>query len=195
MNYPYAFMQFLFLGLADLIFDFLGLFVVAIAISFRKPGTSVQDGRPITNLPKWAYPWGNDFDGLLGDSQGWWAANTPFGLPPDSFLSMYVWAAIRNPANNTRMFSIFNAPIQGSQIEYKGDFFVGDHPGESGFQFVKLTHEGIWPRYGLYWVRQWTSKHASVIRLGFKISPDQIYTNELPKGSTFRINPWKRIAS
>jgi hypothetical protein len=192
MNYPFALLQFVFLFLSDLVMDAAGLFVVAIAIPFRIESTSIDDGRPILNLPKWAYPWGNDFDGLLGDKRGWWTANAPF--PFHTFLGMYWWAAIRNPANNMRMFSLWNAPIQGSRIEWRGDFTVADKPFMGGMQLVKLTNPSLrLPRYGFYWVHQWTPTHATVLRLGYKISPDLQGTLELPKGETTRFNPWKSI--
>lgn len=51
-----------------------GLVMVPVAIPFRVAGVSGSDGRPIVNLPGWAWLWGNDFDGLQGDKRdmdGW----------------------------------------------------------------------------------------------------------------------------
>src|SRR5690554_1981626 len=64
--------QWLFLLFFRLLGIISGLVIVAIAIPFRKEGVSLSDGRKIVNLPKWAWLWGNDFDGLLGDKRGWW---------------------------------------------------------------------------------------------------------------------------
>jgi hypothetical protein len=113
--------QWVFLLLSGIVLDLLGLFVVAIAIPFRVNGVSGSDGRAIVNLPRWAWLWGNDYDGLQGDNCGWWAANTPFGWPVDSFLAMWWWAAIRNPSNNMRFVSLWNAPVTGSAITYKAN--------------------------------------------------------------------------
>ena len=55
-----------------------GLVMVAVAIPYRVPGKSVSDGRNIVNLPWWAWLWGNDYDGLLGDNQ---AAGQPVRNP------------------------------------------------------------------------------------------------------------------
>ena len=66
-NYAAAAVTWLLLLVARVVMIVLGLAVVAVAIPFAVPGVSVSDGRPIVNLPRWAWPWGNDFDGLDGD--------------------------------------------------------------------------------------------------------------------------------
>lgn len=188
-----AIIQWTFLTLSNLILDPLGLLVVAIAIPFRVKGISVSDGREIVNLPKWAHLWGNDYDGLLGDKRGWWAENTPFGVPVDSFFAMWWWAAIRNPVNNMRMYSLWQAPVVGSTITYKGDYTVNDRPGEAGWQFVITENAGkFW--YGFYFVHQWSDTSAFVIRLGFKVTPEhQGQTDVPPKGIVIKINFNKAI--
>ena len=169
-----------------------GLVVVAVAIPFRVAGLSGSDGRPILNLPRWAWLWGNDFDGLLGDKRGWWEANTPLGWAVDSFAAMYWWAAIRNPANNMRFLDAFSAPIIGSQIRYRGSYTVEDKPGLDGWHFVWAEQDGKrW--FGFYLVRCWNDQRAFVIRLGFKIKPEHEGMNEPRKGLTFKINPYKEI--
>lgn len=197
-DYVKAGMQTAFCLAANIIFDGLGLIVVAIALPFRTFGNSVSDGRKIINLPSWAWLWGNDFDGVLGDKRGWWEAHTPFGWPVTSFMAMYWWLAIRNPANNMRRVSLFSAPIVGSTITYIGDRNVADRPGEGGWQFVKLvSHNTLHKKgrcyYGFYSVWQYSETRAFVIRMGFKIKPDHQGTAELAKGMTTRINPWKSI--
>ena len=169
-----------------------GLVVVAVAIPFRVSGLSGSDGRPILNMPRWAWLWGNDFDGLLGDKRGWWEANTPRGWAVDSFAAMYWWAAIRNPANNMRFLDAFSAPIIGSQIKYSGSYTVEDKPGLDGWQFVWAEQGGKrW--FGFYFVRCWNDQRAFVIRLGFKIKPEHQGQDEPRKGLTFKINPYKEI--
>jgi hypothetical protein len=81
-----AIFQWIWLLLCNIVLDILGLFVVALTIPFRVDGKSLSDGRPITNLPKWVWLFGNDYDGLLGDKRMWWSANTPFGLPADHYI-------------------------------------------------------------------------------------------------------------
>ena len=187
-----AFAQWGFLLVSNLLLDVLGLFVVAATIPFRVSGVSGSDGRPIVNLPRWVWLFGNDYDGLLGDKRGWWAANTPFGWPVDSFLAMWWWAAVRNPVNNMRFVKLWQAPVKGSTITYKGDYFVRDKPGSAGWQFVKTENGGkCW--YGFYLVHQWSETRAFVIRMGFKVQPDDAGTDGEPKGMTTKINPYKAI--
>lgn len=192
-DYIKAGMQTTFCLMANIVLILLGLIVVAIALPFREADNSLSDGRPIVNLRTWAWLWGNDFDGALGDKRGWWAAHTPFGLPVDHFVSMYWWLAIRNPANNKRRVSLFSAPIVGSTITYVGNYNVADRPGQGGWQFVKLVDRKGRCYYGFYLVLQYSNTRAFVIRLGFKIKPDHQGTAELAKGMTVRVNPWKSI--
>lgn len=187
-----ALVQWAGLLLARLACILLGLVVVALAIPFRGPDYSESDGRAIANLPGWAWLWGNDYDGLLGDKRGWWAANTPFGVAVDSFLAMWVWAALRNPANNMRFLSAFSAPIIGSIIAWHGDYVVEDKPGLGGWQFVIVENAGKrW--FGFYLVHEWSATRALVVRIGFKVKPDHQGKDEPAKGMTFKINPFKAI--
>lgn len=177
---------------ARLIAILLGLFVVAAALPFRIKDYSVSDNRQIVNLPGWAWLWGNDHDGLLGDKRLWWANNTPLGWAVDSFMAMYWWAAIRNPANNMRQLDAFSAPVIDSQIKYLGRYTVEDKPNLDGWQFV-WAEQDVRRWYGFYLVHCWSDTRAFVIRLGFKIKPSHYLTAEPRKGLTFKINPYKKI--
>jgi hypothetical protein len=194
MDYFKAALQWAFCLAANIVLDGMGLVIVAIALPFRKEGVSVSDGRKIINLPRWAWLWGNDFDGVLGDKRGWWAENTPFGWDVNGYMAMYWWTAIRNPANNMRRVSLFSAPIIGSEITYNGYFTVEDDRGGDGWQFVKLVSQKGRSYYGFYWVKEYqiVQDRAFVIRMGFKIKPSHAGSQEQPKGMTTRINPWKR---
>lgn len=174
----------------------LGLGVVALAIPFRIPGVSASDGRPIQNLPRWAWLFGNDYDGLLGDKRSWWAKNTPFGLAVDSYLAMWLWAAFRNPVNNLRLVPGLSCPVSECTITYRGDYVVEDKPHLGGWQFViatRLSSRRTSHWYGLYLVHEWSPTRAFVLRVGYKIKPDHAGKDEPPKGMTFKINPWKSI--
>lgn len=170
----------------------LGLVVVAVAVPFAVPGVSVSDGRPIVNLPRWAWPWGNDYDGLDGDKRGWWAQNTPLGVDVQSWFARWWWAAWRNPANNLRLLPFFSCPVAYCSIRYVGDYSVEDKAGQGGFQFVRAAYG--WRRwYGLYWVKETSPTTARVLRLGFKIKPEHRGTPEPAKGLTFKFNLSKEI--
>lgn len=193
LDYLKAPLQWAFLLIANIVLDLIGLVMVAIALPFATWQISVSDGRAILNLPRWAYLWGNDFDGVLGDKRGDWAKITPFGVHVESYLAKYWWTAIRNPSNNMRMYDMFAAPIIGSVITFIGDREVRDSSGEGGWQFVKLVSAKGKNYYGFYLVWQLTDNHGFYARFGFKISPDHQGTQELPKGETVRINPWKTL--
>lgn len=191
MDYVKAAVQFLSLLVANVVLDVIGLVVVAIAPPFRVKDCSGSDGREISNLPKWAWLFGNDYDGVLGDKRGWWAANTPFGLPVDHFVSMYTWAALRNPVNNMRRTNLFSAPVQGSTITFKGKEHVRDDKDSAGWQFVTTENSGKkW--FGFYLVYLWSYTRAFVICLGFKVEPKDAGSTER-QGMTTKVNPWKAI--
>ncbi len=209
MDYIKAILQWTWLLVANLVTDILGLFIVAITIPFRVAGVSVSDGRPIVNLPKWVWMFGNDYDGLLGDKRLWWDQNADasvwFGLRPlirkvyknlkvidsSAYQSMWWWAAVRNPVNNMRLMKWFQCPLVGSTITYKGDAHVRDKAGEAGWQFVTTENSGSkW--YGFYWVHQWSDTRALVIRMGFKTDPSDAGSTE-PQGMTTKINPYKAV--
>lgn len=190
----------------------LGLPVVAVAVLSPVPGLSVSDGREILNLRRWAWLWGNDFDGLDGDKRGWWADNCDglvlFGLlpllrrvglpvprvPVTSWLARFWWAAVRNPANNMRQLALFSCPVSECELAYLGQPLVEDKPGKGGWQFVVARRYGgsnLW--CGFYLVRELTATRAFVIRLGFKIRPEHQGSGEPAKGLTFKLNPWKQL--
>jgi hypothetical protein len=193
MDYFKAALQWVFCLASNIILDLMGLVMVAIALPFRVEGISVSDGRKIINLPRWAWLWGNDFDGVTGDKRGWWANNTPFGWDVNGFAAMYWWTAIRNPANNMRRVPLWSAPIIGSTITYKGNYYVADKLGGDGWQFVKLVDKTDRSYYGFYFTKQYSKTRMFVVRVGFKISPTHQGTQEQPKGMTTRINPWRKI--
>lgn len=208
----FAVVQWLVLLVARLASIVLGLPVVALAALFPVPGTSASDGREIVNLRRWAWLWGNDFDGLDGDKRDWWADNCDalvlFGLlpllrrigvpvpvvPVTSWLARFWWAAVRNPANNMRLLALFSCPVSECEIGCLGQPLVEDKPGKGGWQFVVAKRPGglnLW--CGFYLVRELTAKRAFVVRLGFKIRPDHEGSDEPAKGLTFKLNPWKQI--
>lgn len=194
MNLMLALAQWAALIVVRAILILAGLLVVAVAVPFRVPVASLSDGRPIINLPRWAWLWGNDFDGLLGDKRGWWADNTPFGWPVDSFAAMWWWAAIRNPVNNLRFVPGLNCPVADCMISHAGQYVVEDKPGMGGWQFVAARRlDGVSRWYGFYLVREWSPRRALVIRIGYKIKPSHVGTGEPAKGVTFKINPFKEI--
>lgn len=200
------------LAVVRLVLLVLGLLVVALAVLSPVAGISASDGRPIVNLRRWVWIFGNDFDGLDGDKRQWWAQNcdalvfwgllpwlrnkgAPLApLPVTSWLARWWWAAVRNPANNMRLLPLFSCPVRECEIAYLGARSVEDKPGQGGWQFVSARRSRWGFRwYGLYVVTQRSASQAFVLRLGFKIKPEHAGTAEPAKGMTFKVNPWKSI--
>lgn len=208
----FALLQWAVLLVARVVLIVIGLPVVAIAVPFSVPGLSVSDGRLIDNLPRWAWLFGNDFDGLQGDKRGWWDVNCDaavlFGLLPllrrlgiavpvlevTSGLARWWWAAVRNPVNNLRLVPGFNCPVSECDIDCLGSRVVEDKAGLGGWQFVRATKRGGSSRwYGFYLALDYRATRAFVIRLGYKIKPEHQDSDEPGKGMTFKINPAKAI--
>ncbi len=212
LDIPLALLQWAVLLVVRVVLILAGLLVVALAMPFKVIDRSVSDGRLIENLPRWAWLFGNDFDGLQGDKRGWWDdhcdAAVLFGLLPllrrlgvpiapltkTHWLSRWWWAAVRNPVNNLRLVPGFNCPVSECLIYFLGTIVVEDKPGYSGWQFVAGRHAGGRSRwYGFYLVHQWNTSRAFVLRLGYKIKPEHEGADEPAKGMTFKINPFKAI--
>lgn len=186
----------------------LGLMVVPLALPFRRtdestrqPFTASNGDWVLVTLPQWAWLWSNDRDGAVGDKRGWWHTNTPFGLGAHHWLSMLIWLAFRNPANNARFTRLMGCPVTECDFEFWGDEVVKDRVGQGGRRFLVATHRNTGRRYsGLYWVKTWSSKRALVVQIGFKGEPSdwaEDYSNDPSrqwKGLTFEVNPWKNIA-
>lgn len=212
LEIPLAMLQWALLLVVRVVLIVAGVAVVAIALPLAVPGVSLSDGRPIWNLPRWAWLWGNDFDGLDGDKRGWWVANCDaqvlfgvlpllrrLGVPLDLMaahdgLACWWWAAVRNPVNNLRLVPGFNCPVSECEIRYLGDYAVEDKPGQGGWQFVSARRRGGASRwYGFYLALPYGPTRAFVLRLGYKIKPAHQGTAEPGKGMTFKLNPAKAI--
>jgi len=181
-----------------------GLVIVAVMIPFRKTDESTR--KPFsrypelgdwvfTNFPGW---WGNPFDGLAGDKRGDFA-NRMKGW--SHFVSMYVWAAIRNPVN---YWSRMVAGIDVSKckiIKRWGDDEVIEKPGIGGVQYlVALREDGkTFPRLLVVWPWWFDKTHAVLIDIGWKVKLSHNGTaSDAPpqdryKGHVFTLSPWKSI--
>jgi hypothetical protein len=194
--------------LIELPIQFAGLFINAVTIPFRRlDGDMSNDGEPRQytqfpehgrwnrwRLPRWALWWDNPYDGLTGDKRGWWANECrKHGRTEHDFISMYIWSAIRNPAN------YFSRLIAGCDVsrcvisKLAGNTDVVDDTGASGasWHFLVATDDkgrrfhrlyGVWPIFG-----RWL-----YINAGWKIKLD--HNGTLPnqreqdrfKGNTIR---------
>lgn len=207
---------FISLFLVKLPVQILGLLIVALAIPFRYSENTVEnDGlsRQYSQypelgswtrwrLPKWALWWDNAYDGLTGDKRGWWANECrKAGRTEYSFLSMYIWAALRNSAN---YFSRYVSGVDVSDCTIKmiaGNAEKVDESGASGKSWQHLVainskgkefHRifGSFPLFG---------KRSVLVNLGWKIKLDQNGTpkdargQDRFKGNTIQISVRTRV--
>lgn len=192
------------------VFMFLaGLFVVPVALLFRiehtetdapftdplqKPGT-----HRLVTLPSWALMWDNIFDGAWGDKRGWWNGNCP-GKDCTSFLSMFWWLAIRNPAN------YFNRVVAGCDVSLCDIVLIAgqevveeDTPGWHLLCATERVTGRKFPYLGFVLFPYKDKTHYVFGRFGWKINmghngtPIAARIQDRIKGSVFRVTPWKSI--
>ena len=89
-------------GVLLLVLMIVGLFVVPIALLFKQPlNTTNNNGLFLPyRLPRWAWLWDNDRDGVQGDNGFNFEHCPSYGLKYGGFLCNYIWLAIRNPVSN-----------------------------------------------------------------------------------------------
>ena len=173
-----------------------GLVIVPIALLFRNeslvtdPARQVYPSRKIVHLPKWAWLWDNDAEGMMSWMDEWpemcWNKN------PDSFLSMFQWAAIRNPANNMRFVKGLACFIPNvTEHTFYGNANVDDKDWQNGKGWNFIYAKGAFPYFGFNWVGD-----KFYCQIGHKIEPkhfvdgfvDKAPDRKLWKGMTFRFN-------
>jgi hypothetical protein len=186
----------------------LGLPIVALAIPFRvahpetqKPFTDVRQlpgNWMLVTLPRWAKWWSNEFDGLLGDTRGWWNTNciNLYKKPATAFYPMWLWTAVRNPAN------YWSRVITGCDVsKCVITLLAGQENADSdnpGWSFRVATERGTGKQFHLlqFWIPL-TAEHGIWGRFGWKIemddndiSPDASSKDRF-KGSVYSVSPWK----
>lgn len=213
----------------------LGPIVVAIGLLFSRIDSS-QLPRPFTDYKKdqlWKFVrlpriflwWDNLYDGFRGDTRGWWAEYADekvfFGLLPllrkiglpinklesDSYLAMWWWGAVRNPANWIKR-NFLNMDIRQCTCEVlAGQDYVRDDFQNTGFQLLRAVRiEDGKTYWRVYWVRRWgSSNRAIVVEFGYEFAPkhwtaakngeydgDREYKNF--KAFAYGFNPFKDIS-
>lgn len=158
---------------------------------------SVYKQWKMRNLGGLLWIFGNDRDGAMGDTRGWWDVNTPFSSA-DSFWSMYWWLAIRNPAINFTRFTklmAINTAISTVEVLAGAHYDIDDDV--LGWQLLK-ANDGTLNYYKFEWTFRLGTKVYHVL-LGHKFDVRHFDTDwttdpqKAWKGSTFRIRSVKAI--
>lgn len=190
------------LAMLKLVLAAIGLVIVPMLLPFRKidESTRLPSGWVFSNIFGW---FGNPFDGLYGDKRGdWIAACRMAGRDPYGYLSMWLWAAIRNPVN------YWSRKVAGCDVsrcvitKVWGDDLVIEEPGQGGIQYLIATRDDgkQYPRF--FAVFPWLAdpSHAVVLDIGWKVklthngtSPDAKPSDRY-KGLVFTVSLWKKLA-
>ena len=198
------------LALAGLPVTLLGLLLVAVGLPFRKsfPETMrpfsqyPQHGHwMLVDLPSWLKPWSNPFDGALGDKRGWWANER--GGKHTSYLSMWLWLAIRNPANywSRVMTGVDVSRCKIERVKGNADVII-EEPGVSNWHVLKATRDDgkTFYRFWLVWAYPFRPDKSLNIDIGWKLkledsemSPDAPIKDRIV-GSVFTPGIWKTLA-
>lgn len=188
--------------------------VTAIALPFRveypetdtpftDPRFADQGFHRLVTLPKWAKWWDNIYDGMWGDTRGWWNNYCLENHNKDcrAFLSMWLWNGVRNPANwfgrHVKGIDVSECDI----IKLAGQDVVEADKGLPGWQFLvadrvdgKLFH-----RFFLELPWFFKPDRLLLIDIGWKIklshnnTPSTARPQDRFKGSVFTVSPWKSL--
>lgn len=189
----------------------LGLPLVALGLKFkrefpetRQPFTQFteQGEWMLVRLPSWLKWWDNPYDGFLGDKRGYWADQcAKSGRHFTDFKSMWLWGAVRNPANyfsrNVCCIDISRCTIE----KVWGDDVVEEEPGLRQAQFLCATRDDGKKYYRMFisYALPFKADKAFMLDIGYKF---KLSHNGMPKdapekdrlrGDVFVISPWKHL--
>lgn len=198
------------LAIVGLPVTLIGLPLVAIGLPFRRSYPETM--RPFSqypehgqwmliDLPSWLKPWSNPFDGALGDKRGWWANER--GGKPASYLSMWLWMAVRNPANywSRVMTGVDVSRCKIERVKGNADVII-EEPGVSNWHVLKATRDDGKTFYRLWivWAYPFRPDKSLNIDLGWKLKlEDNGMAKDAPikdriVGSVFTPGIWKTLA-
>lgn len=168
-----------------------GLIVVPIALRWSQLNEATARPYPsragtwwLVSLPSWARWWDNPVDGACGDQRGDWDAWCRKWLrrPATAYLSMFIWLAIRNPAN-------YWSRIVTGVDELYGRYQVVRFGRYWSLSALTTPSGRVYPLFA-FW-KPLIGDRGLEIRIGWKIDNDVI-TPDMPlpdrcRGSVFRI--------
>lgn len=178
---PFFIGMWLLVGTIKLVLSLLGLIVVPIALRFANYG----------KLPRWAWLWDNDRDGLEGPD--WYRLR----YAPNHWLAKsfprFWWLAVRNPCNNLRFVEALDLDIRPIRVRYVGSKVEmipknARNNGTIGFIAWQGIKAGVWVIHAYseetvarvnYWLEKLTFGAVKMppgprhfrFRFGWKIMP------------------------
>jgi hypothetical protein len=161
-------LQILAIGIIQLLVAIIGLIIVPIALLFT--------GTLKNNLPKWAWFWGNDEDGLQSPSLD----KDEHFTTPGSYLDRLYWLAIRNPACNfSRYIGYSQSDVISIETLREGEMdkssmasIVHTKNGKS-YPFIyiaKPLFNGYWLYFKYGW-KNWMVGNANAKIIQFALYP------------------------
>ena len=189
----------------------LGLITVPIGYLFRHeyrettvPFTQYPGNWMLVRMPRWLLPWDNQYDGMMGDKRGWWDnwCKENYKKDSTSFKAIYMWTAIRNPANYWSR-NLTGLDLAGCKItKLAGNVDeVTEEPGCKEWLFLLCTtaNGSKYHRFFMSWAYDKDPTHGIMIDIGWKF---KLKHNEMPetaidkdriRGSVFTLSPWKKL--
>ena len=185
----------------------LGFVLVPIGLLFKRtyPETNAQFTQfpgewELVRLPSWLLPWDNIYDGFRGDKRGWWDDNQ--GGKSHTFLSMFKWGAVRNPANYWSRH-ITGLDISKCAIKKLGGNcdLPSENPGQREWVHLRAFHESgkTYDRFFMSWAIPWDDTHGVMIDVGWKFKlehggmMEDAPEKDRIRGSVFTASPWKKL--
>lgn len=188
----------------------LGLPLVALGLPFRRefpetktPFTQYPGEWMLVRLPTWLKWWDNQYDGLLGDKRGWWDndCQTLRSKPASHPYCMWLWAALRNPANYFSRNIVALDISRCTVTKLWGDDEVIEEPGYRCAQFLMATRDDGKRFYRMFisWAIPGRPDKALMLDIGWKfklkhsLMPKDTPDKDRLRGDVFVISPWKTL--
>jgi len=155
--------------------------------------------RVLAWTPRWAWIWGNEEDGVGGTT--WWDARVKGAF---SWREIFLWSALRNPANNLRFVPVLHPVPEPKRVRYAGNSI---DPWDD-LKALREEGDGL---HRPYWCYAWQGLFAGFyviwpltmtrhfrLRVGWKILPKDAIGGTVTDYRRFRypfglqFTPWRK---
>ena len=151
----------------------LGFVVVPVALRFSETVYGPL-GDEHERLPRWAWLWDNDEDGI--DGPPWYRNGYALKHPVAKHFPRFWWLAVRNPVNNLRFVRPFMMVVDSRKVDYIGDRFrsFSIHTARTHRRAIWFLAWQGW-RAGFWLIRPRDDGTHLRIRIGWKVTPWDSY--------------------